>query len=66
MNTKLDGPLVGAFESDTTGVIKQQFVTYRVKDGMLRKETTTRTFQSDGKDWIDTSSVEPLVEVNNA
>jgi hypothetical protein len=66
MNTKLDGPLVGAFESDTTGVIKQQFVTYRVKDGMLRKETTTRTFQSGGKDWIDTSSVEPLVEVANA
>ena len=63
MNSKLDGPLVGAFESDTTGVVKQEFVTYRVKDGMLRKETTTRTFQTDGKDWIDTSTVEPLVEV---
>jgi hypothetical protein len=66
MNSRLDGPLVGAFESDTTGVIKQEFVTYRVKDGMLRKETTTRTFQSNGKDWIDTSSVVPLVEVANA
>jgi hypothetical protein len=30
---------------------------------MLRKETTTRTFQTDGKDWIDTSTVVPLVEV---
>jgi hypothetical protein len=63
MNTKLDGPLVSAFEQDTTGVVKQEFITYRVKDGMLRKETTTRTFQTDGKDWIDTSTVVPLVEV---
>ena len=65
MNTKLDGPLVGAFEADTDGVVKQEFITYRVKDGMLRKETTTRTFQGNGKDWIDTSSVVPLVEVKN-
>lgn len=65
MNTKLDGPLVGAFEADTSGVVKQEFITYRVKDGMLRKETTTRTFQGNGKDWIDTSSVVPLVEVKN-
>ena len=64
MNTKLDGPLVSAFEADTTGVVKQEFITYRVKDGMLRKETTTRTFQGNGKDWIDTSTVEPLAEVN--
>lgn len=65
MNSKLDGPLVGAFEADTDGVVKQEFITYRVKDGMLRKETTTRTFQGNGKDWIDTSSVVPLVEVKN-
>lgn len=65
MNTKLDGPLVSAFEQDTTGVVKQEFITYRVKDGMLRKETTTRTFQSNGTDWIDTSTVQPLAEVKN-
>ena len=65
MNSKLDGPLVGAFEADTDGVVKQEFLTYRVRDGMLRKETTTRTFQGNGKDWIDTSSVVPLVEVKN-
>ncbi len=64
MNSKFDGPLVSAFESDTTGVVKQQFITYRVKDGMLRKETTTRIFQ--GKDdWTDSSSVEPLVAVKD-
>jgi len=63
MNTKLDGPFVSAFESDTTGVIKQKLITYRVVDGMLRKETTTRQFQADGKDWHDASTIEPLVEV---
>lgn len=66
MNSKLDGPLVSAFEADTTGVVKQQLITYRVKDGMLRKETTTRQFNSNGTDWHDSSTTEPLVEVNNA
>ena len=63
MNSKLDGPFVSAFESDTNGVIKQVLTTYRVVGGMLRKETTTRQFQGDGSDWHDTSSVEPLAEV---
>lgn len=63
MNSKLEGPLVSAFEADTQGVIKQEFITYRVKDGMLRKEITVRKFHSDGKDWHDSSSVEPLAEV---
>ena len=35
MSSKFDGPLVSAFESDTTGVVKQELVTYRVKDGIL-------------------------------
>jgi hypothetical protein len=63
MNSKLDGPFVSAFESDTTGVIKQKLITYRVVNGMLRKETTTRQFQENGSDWHDTSTVEPLAEV---
>ena len=66
MNSKLEGPFVSAFESDTTGVIKQVLTTYRKRDGMLVKETTTRSFQGGGTDWHDTSSVEPLVEVNDA
>jgi len=66
MNSKLDGPLVSAFEQDTTGVVKQEFITYRVRDGMLRKETTTRKFQGDGTDWVDTTTVEPLAEVKDA
>jgi hypothetical protein len=64
MNSKLDGPFVSAFESDTTGVVKQQLITYRVVNGMLRKETTTRKFQG-SHDWHDTSTVEPLAEVKH-
>jgi len=63
MNTKFEGPFVSAFESDTDGVVKQELITYRVRDGMLRKETTTRTFKQDQTDWHDTNSVEPLVKI---
>ena len=63
MNTKFDGPLVSAFESDPTGVIKQELVTYRIKDGMLRKETTTRKFNSDQTDWHDSNTVELMMEI---
>tara|TARA_B100000900_G_C20540122_1_gene700103 strand:+ start:1096 stop:1293 length:198 start_codon:yes stop_codon:yes gene_type:complete len=63
MNSKLDGPLVSAFESNVEGVVKQELITYRVKDNMLRKETTTRKFNHDQTDWHDTSSVEPLIHL---
>ena len=65
MNNKFDGPLVSAFESDPTGVIKQELVTYRIKDGMLRKETTTRKFNSDQTDWLDSNTVDPIIEIKN-
>ena len=63
MNSKYDGPLVSAFESDPEGVIKQELVTYRVKDGMLRKETTTRKFNKDQTDWHDSNTVDPMMEI---
>ena len=63
MSNKFDGPLVSAFESDATGVVKQELITYRVKDGMLRKETTTRKFNSDQTDWHDSNTVDPMMEI---
>jgi hypothetical protein len=63
MNSKFDGPFVSAFESDIDGVIKQELITYRVVNGMLRKEVTERTFTNG--DWLDTSTVKPLAEVKN-
>ena len=61
---KYEGPFTSAFESDIEGVVKQELITYRVKDGMLRKEVTTREFRDNGKDWNDTSSIQPLVQVD--
>ena len=66
MNKELDGPMKSAFESATTGVIMQEFTTYRVAEGMLRIEKTTRRFTNDGKDYNDSSSVVPLGKVTNA
>ena len=63
MSSKYDGPLVSAFESDATGIVKQELITYRIKEGMLRKETTTRRFNSDQTDWHDSSTVDPMMEV---
>jgi hypothetical protein len=63
MNSKYEGPFTSAFESDIEGVVKQELITYRVKDGMLRKEVTTREFRDNGKDWNDTSTVSPLAKV---
>ena len=64
MNMKYDGPFTSAFESDIEGVVKQELITYRVKNGMLRKEVTTREFRDNGKDWNDTSSIQPLLKVD--
>ena len=66
MNNKYDGPLVSAFNTDPQGVIKQELITYRIKDGMLRKETTSRRFNKDQTDWHDSQSVDPLMEWKDA
>ena len=63
MNSKYDGPFVSAFETDPEGVIKQELITYRVKNGFLRKEITSRKFNSDQTDWHDSQSVDPMMEV---
>ena len=63
MNNKYDGPLVSAFETDPEGVIKQELVTYRIKNGMLRKEVTSRKFNKNQSDWHDSQSVDPMMEV---
>ena len=63
MNSKFEGPFVSAFETDSEGVIKQELVTYRVKDGMLRKETTSRKFNADQTDWHNSQSVDPIMEI---
>ena len=58
-----DGPFASAFESDTNGVVRREITTYRHRNGMLVKETATRTYQKDG-DYNDTMSSIPLPELN--
>ena len=59
-----DGPLKSAFERNTEGVVKQEFITYVVKGNQLVKETVVRKFHSKG-DYVDSSYSEPLVQVKN-
>lgn len=55
------GPFYAAFQGDTTGVIKQELITYRIKDGILVKETVSRDYSK--SDYQDNTSVTPLVEI---
>ena len=50
------------FQCDSEGIIKQELITYRVRnDGYLVKETITRRFNND--QWYDTSTFDPLLEI---
>jgi len=54
------GPFYAAFQGDTAGVIKQELITYRIRDGVLVKETVQRNYSED--DYTDNFSVTPLAE----
>ena len=56
-----EGPFYAAFGGDTTGIIKQELITYKVKDGVLYKETVKRDYHSRG-DYIDSCESIPLKE----
>ena len=55
------GPFYTAFQGDNTGVIKQELVTYRIRDGILVKETVSRDYSKNN--YQDSISVIPLAEV---
>lgn len=58
-----DGPFKSAFETDTTGVVRREIVTYRAKDGLMIKETAVRNYYKDG-DYNDSISSIPLPELS--
>ena len=39
-----EGPFKNTFDADTTGVVRREIVTYRIKDGMMVKESATRDY----------------------
>lgn len=58
-----DGPFKSAFETDTTGVVRREIITYRAKDGLMIKETAVRNYYKDG-DYNDSISSIPLPELS--
>ena len=57
-----EGPMKEHTERETTGLINSEYITYRVKDGVLVKETSLRHYTKSG-DYNDSYISEPLVEV---
>ena len=54
-----DGPLKRAFDLlDTDGVISRELITYRVRDGMIIKETVQRRYSK--SDYTDSTKSQPL------
>lgn len=60
-----EGPFQGAFESDTNGVVRREITTYRYVNGVMVKETATRTYYKDG-DYNDSTGSIPMQEIANA
>jgi hypothetical protein len=58
-----EGPFQTAVEAQKTGVIKEEYIVYRMRDGMFVRETSVRNHLSNN-DYNDTSTVEPLVEMS--
>ena len=56
-----EGPFKNAFDADTDGVVRREIVTYRIKNGMMVKETAVRDYYKDG-DYHDSQSSTPLAE----
>ena len=56
-----DGPFKNAFNADTTDVVRREIVTYRMRNGMMIKESAVRDYYKSG-DYHDSQSSTPLAE----
>ena len=57
----VEGPFKNAFDADTDGVVRREIVTYRMKNGMMVKETAVRDYYKNG-DYHDSQNEMPRVE----
>ena len=64
MTTTGEGPFFDAFEGTKDGILRQELITYKIRDGMLVLERTMRHYN--GSDYTDSVSSTPLAEVANA
>jgi len=58
-----EGPFQGAFEADTKGVVRREITTYRYINGVMVKETATRTYYKGG-DYNDSTASIPIPELS--
>lgn len=63
--TNKEGPFYAAFQGDTADVIRQELTTYKIRDGILIKETVHREYNHTGLDYTDSSTATPLGEIKN-
>ena len=56
-----DGPFNNAFNADTMDVVRREIVTYRMRNGMMIKESAVRDYYKSG-DYHDSQSSTPLAE----
>jgi hypothetical protein len=49
------------FVMPSEGVLKQELITYKIVNGMLKKITVTRKFFNN--DYLDNETIEPLCQV---
>ncbi|MDB4378393.1 hypothetical protein N9Z41_01350 [bacterium] len=53
------GPFKSSFDIDTTNVVRREIITYRMVDGMMRKEMAVRTYFG-SNDYTDSTMAIPL------
>ena len=58
-----DGPFKQYLEQSTEGVVRQELITYRIEDGVLKRQIVTRDFIESG-DYHDSSYSLPLVTMH--
>ena len=54
------GPLLENFDKEFPNIIQQELTTFYMRDNIMVKETVTRKYN--GSDYVDTTSVSPLVQ----
>ena len=60
-----DDCILERFDKPREGLIRQEFVSYETKDGMLYKKKMTRVFgEPSTADYIDSWSSTPIIKVD--
>lgn len=61
MDKMTEGPFKNAFDADTVCVVRREIITYRMRAGIMIKETAVRDYYANG-DYHDSQNTLPLVE----